>query len=221
MRSGSFRLLACLALALLGIGTAVAAAESPFVEGEDYLAFQSPKPVTRTPAGKVAVVEWMWHGCPHCYDFEPHLSGWLEKAPEAVHFVRKPAVPRQSWVPTALTYTFAKERGMGGEVHEALFNSIHEQGKNPSDVGWMLTLMQERGLEKEYRAFMKNKSAAQKRLSDLQKQQKEHNITAVPTVVVDGRYKVTRQLAGGYERMVDIVDFLVYQRIQEKKGSDR
>lgn len=221
MRSGSFRLLACLALALMVAGKGVHA-QAPFVEGEDYVAFSSPKPITDASADQVAVVEWMWHGCPHCHDFEPVLSSWLEKAPEEVRFVRKPAVPRQAWVPTALAYLFAKEHGVAGEIHEALFRRIHEEGKNPRDLDWILALFEERGLGSELRAYLNSKTRAQEQLSELQEQQGKHAITAVPTVIVDGRFKVTRELAGGsYQRMVEIIDYLVYQRIQEKKSPDQ
>lgn len=223
MRSGSSRLLipllTGLALVLAGAGSS-ALAQSPFTAGEDYVELSSPVSVTDTPDGQVSVVEWMWHGCPHCYDFEPNLASWLEQAPEGAHFVRKPAVPRQGWVPTALAYLYARQEGVGEEIHKALFERIHEDGKSPQNLAWMVALFEERGLGQGFRSFLKNKAAAQKQLGRLQEQQQSHGINAVPTVVVDGRYKVTRELAGGYGRMVDIIDYLVYRRLQEAEGEE-
>jgi len=222
MHSGSSRLptvalLAGLALVLAGIGP-VALAQSPFTAGEDYVELSSAVSVTDTPEGQVSVVEWMWHGCPHCYDFEPHIASWLEKAPDAAHFVRKPAVPSQGWVPTALAYLYAKQEGVGEKIHGALFQRIHEDGKSPQNLAWMVALFEDHGLGQGFRTFLKNKAAAQEQLGRLQEQQKSHGINAVPTVVVDGRYKVTQELAGGYGRMVEIVDYLVYRQLQGAEG---
>ncbi len=201
-------------LALMGAWT-IAFAQPPFSEGKDYVVFSSPKSVTDAPKGQIAVVEWMWHGCPHCYQFEPHLRRWLEKeAPDRVHFVRKPAVPRQEWVPTALVYGFAEQQGVARAIHQALFQGIHEQGKAPGDLTWMVSLFRRHNLEQDFRNFLNDKTAAQEYLAQLQKQQGRQGVTAVPSVIVDSRYKVTRELAQSYERMMKIVDYLVEQRLQ-------
>lgn len=224
MRSRSSRLLMVplltgLALVLAGIGS-VAMAQSPFTAGEDYVELSSPVSVTDTPEGQVSVVEWMWHGCPHCYDFEPHIASWLEKAPDGAHFVRKPAVPSQGWVPTALAYLYAKQENVGEEIHKALFERIHEDGKSPQNLAWMVALFEDHGLGQGFRGFLKNKAAAQEQLGQLQEQQKGHGVNAVPTVVVDGRYKVTQELAGGYGRMVEIIDYLVFRQLQGAEGEE-
>ena len=38
----------------------------------------SPAVETDVEEGKVEVLELFWYGCPHCFQFEPHLTGWKE-----------------------------------------------------------------------------------------------------------------------------------------------
>lgn len=73
----------------LCVGSA-AAGETDWQEGLHYHAI-SPAPPPN-PSGEVEVTEFFWYGCPHCYQFEPHLSKWLKNKPEGVTFVRVPVL---------------------------------------------------------------------------------------------------------------------------------
>ena len=44
-------------------------------EGLDYRVLPIAQPVA--VKGKVEVIEFFWYGCPHCYDFEPDISAWV------------------------------------------------------------------------------------------------------------------------------------------------
>ncbi|MGI9308442.1 MAG: hypothetical protein ACR2P6_04200, partial [Gammaproteobacteria bacterium] len=51
---------------------------------------------TSSPPEKIEVAEIFWYGCPHCYNFEPHIESWKATLPTDVAFVRIPVI----WNPT-------------------------------------------------------------------------------------------------------------------------
>ncbi|MEJ2407544.1 MAG: thiol:disulfide interchange protein, partial [Candidatus Thiodiazotropha sp.] len=74
------RLIATLLLAVPALlMAAVPASADDLKAGVDYDLITPAQPSPGN--GKVEVVEMFWYGCPHCYEFEPMLHGWLENKP--------------------------------------------------------------------------------------------------------------------------------------------
>ena len=76
-----------------------------------------PAQPTQVPEGKIEVVEIFWYGCPHCYDFEPHINSWVANLPEDVEFRRMPGIFSKSWVAHARAYYAAEKLGVRADSY--------------------------------------------------------------------------------------------------------
>jgi thiol:disulfide interchange protein DsbA len=197
----------------------VAQAAEPFQAGKHYVELRTPVPVA-TP-GKIEVVEVFWYGCPHCYDFEPTINAWAAELPEDVNFVRMPAQFNEVWEAHARLFYTLEVMKAEHEVHQAVFEGIHVK-KDPRIAGGrdgrkllpptaeqMAAFLAEQGIDKE--EFLKTfKSfAVNNRLKKAGKLVIEYQLTGVPALLVNGKYRFDVHSAGGPDQAVQLIDYLV------------
>lgn len=186
-----------------------------FKEGVHFV--QLPRRVTPTvPSSKIEVVEMFWYGCPHCFKLEPHAVVWKTKIPEDIAFRSVPAVLNPSWATHARAYYAAEALGLLKTSHEALFKSIHEQGRRINNEDALARFFERQGADQaEFKAAMRS-PAIEAKVKRAEKLGREYGMTGVPSVIVDGQYRVLLDNITGYEELFSIVDFLT-----EKVRSDR
>jgi len=199
------RLLIVLLTVLAFVATAASAEE--FKEGKHYQLITPAVPTA--DAKRVEVVELFWYGCGHCFSFEPLLSAWLEKKPEDVDFRRIPAVFAQNWVPHARAFYAAAALGEGDKFHRPLFDAIHVDERKLFTEDALIRFAAEVGIpkaefEEAYTGFAIDGKVKQAMLAT-----RDYGIDGVPSVIVNGKYRVTASLAGGQDKMLKVVDFLV------------
>jgi thiol:disulfide interchange protein DsbA len=189
---------------LLAAASTLVSAQSAFVEGEQYAPVDKQQSVEAD--GKIEVVEVFWYGCPHCFDFEPHLTAWLAQLPDDVSFRRVPAVFRRSWVPHARAYYAAEMLGVLDKFHKPLFDAIH---RPLHDEEALVAFAAEQGIdEKAFReAYDSFGVDALVRKAALLS--REYGIPGVPSIVVNGKYFSSGGMAGSYPELLKVVEFLV------------
>ena len=206
---------AALVFAVVQVGGA-SAAENPaaFVEGTHYERIDVPVETgleNESPA-QVEVVEVFSYMCIHCYSFDPVLQRWEENMPEQAVFNRVPAVFSDDWALMARAFYTAEILGISKEMHEPLFNAIHVKRMNLRNEDQMASLFSEAGaISKE--AFTKAYDSffVRSRVMQAQAKSRAYGITGVPTMIVNGKYRVDGRMAGSNQGMLDVVDFLVEQ----------
>jgi len=208
-----------LSLALCLPLLAPSAAFAGFDEGIDYKKIEPPLPTT-APAGKIEVNEMFWYGCPHCFHFEPKLLNWLKTKPKYVDFVRIPAVfpGRQTWEVHARAYYTAQVLGVLGKTHEALFNAIHVDGRRETTEKSLQAFFAKHGVApKDFKETFNSFTVYSKlrKATDLTRRSK---ITGVPSMIVAGKYRVDGDLAGGQEKMLQVVNFLIKRERAARQG---
>lgn len=200
------------ALFLLALGlfvaTACAKQTEDFDAGIDYAVLPNPVP-TRVDPGKVEVVEMFWYGCPHCYQFEPHIQKWLKNKPEAAEFIRVPATLNPTWLPHARAYYAAESLDAVDKLHEPLFHAIHEQRRRIATEDGPVRFAAAQGIDEV--AFTKAMDSfyVNNKLRQSVDLGQKYRLDGVPMVIVNGKYKITGAMAGGYKRMIEIIDYLV------------
>lgn len=187
-------------LVLTGTAHAVQAADA-------YKSLSKPQPTEN--AGKVEVVEVFWYGCPHCYDFEPYLDGWLEKQPDYVDFKRLPAVFRQNWLAHAKAYYTAVELGVVDKIHSDLFAEIHKKNKRLDDEESLKGFFVRQGVDGEAFTETYNSDAVESKVKQSLGMLRRYEITGVPAVVINGKYITSGPIAGSYEAMIGAMNDLV------------
>ncbi len=177
-----------------------------FSDGKEYKTIaQQPT----TTGDKIEVLEFFWYGCPHCYHFEPFISKWLSKKPANVAFVRIPAVFRPDWKIHARTYYALQELGRLEQVHEKIFDEIHKNHKRLDTLEAMASFLKTQGIDKKAFTEAYNSFGIDSNMRKAVKTQAAYQINGVPTVIVNGKYMTSGSMTGTYDRLLDVVDYLV------------
>jgi len=206
-------------LALTALFGAQALAAEDFQAGKQYSELRTAQPVS--VPGKIEVVEVFWYGCPACNMFEGTLKPWTEKLPQDVNFVKVPAQFNEVLVLHARLYYTLEVLKVESKVHEAVFAGIH-QAKDPRVTPardgrrailptpeQLADFVAEQGVDKAQFLKTYDSFAVRNRLAKADKQVRGYQITGVPEMVVNGKYRIELQKAGGFEQMLQVADFLI------------
>ncbi|MGH7888020.1 MAG: thiol:disulfide interchange protein DsbA/DsbL [Candidatus Binatia bacterium] len=193
--------------ALFILATVQAYGADQFREGEHYELLLAPLPV-KNPE-KIEVVELFWYGCPHCFHFEPLVTEWLKTKPGDVEFRRIPAVFAENWVPHARAFLAAEALGVLEQFHAPLFRAIHENGKKVLDEESLVSFAAEVGIPRDEFRDAYTGFAIDGKVKQAMLYSRNSGITGVPAVVVNGKYRTGAQMAGGQDKILKVVDFLV------------
>lgn len=196
-----------------------------FVEDIHYAELFNPIPTNVAP-GKIEVVELFWYGCPHCYELEPELNKWKSSLPEDVEMVRIPGVfkdrsgkPNPGWELMARAYYALEALGKADELHEKIFAAIHEQGRNLGSIDALARFVASQGVdEQKFREAM-NSLAVQTKTQKAIELTEKYQITGVPSLLVNGRYRVLNRSLNGYGEIFEVVDFLVEKERSRQKNA--
>lgn len=186
----------------------MSAAQADDIEaGKQYVELSSPVPVS--VPGKIEVVELFWYGCPHCYQFEPTLNPWAEKLPEDVNFVRIPAMFGGLWNVHGQLFITLESMKVEHQVHKAVFDAIHKEGKKLATPEEMAEFLATQGVDKD--AFLKayNSFAVKGQMEKAKKLAMAYQITGVPTLVVNGKYRFDISSSGGPEQTLKVAEHLI------------
>lgn len=199
-----------LSICLFLMGPLVACAEgeaTTFEEGVHYDRIEVP--LRARGAGKIEVVEFFSYGCGHCYNFEPMLATWKKSLPDDVLFVPSPVAWNAGLEGLARAFYTAQALGVQQEMHSALFEAIHRDGKKLSSPGELASLFAAHGVaeadfHKAYNSFGVNSQVGQ-----ATSRMRSARITGTPELMVAGKYRITTRKAGSQANMLKVVDYLV------------
>lgn len=194
---------------LLSLSVTLAVAqESPnFEAGVHYEVL--PNAVPTSDAEKVEVVAVFAYSCPHCASLEPSLQSWAGQLDEDVNFKHLPAVFSRNWEPLARAFYVAELSGKLEETHMAMFDALHVQNKRFRSHGDLVNFYAEHGIDKDEFDKLYNSFAVDTRINQGQARLRGYQVTAVPAMVVNGKYHITGAMAGSNAGMLRVVDYLV------------
>ena len=193
------------------------AANEPFKEGKEYVRLPAAQPTSSGP-DQVEVAEAFMYSCPHCAAFEPHIADWLKHKPATVAFVRLPV----NFNPTAAlhmrAYYAAEDLGVLDKVNQAFFDEIHVR-KNPlADVNSLTAFFVAHGVEEKALKDAMSSFAIDAKARKTETLLRRYQISSVPTLIINGKYRTDVGMAGGYERAFQVVEFLVQKEQAEGAG---
>jgi thiol:disulfide interchange protein DsbA len=159
-----------------------------------------------------------WYGCPHCYHFEPLLEKWIEGKSDQVAFVRVPAIFRDSWLLHAQAFYTAKALGVLDKVHRSLFDAIHLEKRRFNTKEALADFFATQGVAKKDFLSTFESFAVQGKVQQAVVITRASGITGVPAMIVNGKYRTDAELAGSFERMLEVVDYLIAQESTSTKA---
>ena len=190
-------------LSLFGVGAHADSIEA----GKQYVELANPVPVSQP--GKIEVVELFWYGCPHCYQFEPTLNAWVEKLPSDVNFVRVPALFGRTWDIHGQLFITLDLMKVEHKVHKAVFDAIHNEGKKLADADEMADFLEGQGVDRKAFISTYNSFAVKGQMGKARQLAKAYQITGVPVLIVNGKYRFDVHSSGGPEEALKVADFLI------------
>lgn len=196
-------------LSVLAVSFLAPAHAASWEEGKHYQKLDTP--VRTANSDKIEVAEVFWYGCPHCYSFKPLMEAWEETMADDIDFVMLPAALGQSWEPHARAYFTLEAMGQLDATHDALFDALAGERRQLNTPEALADFVAGYGVDPQefvntYKSFGVNA-----RFQQAQSKIRGARITGVPTMLVNGKYKISASTAGGHEAMLEVVDYLVEQ----------
>jgi len=185
-----------------------------YSEGSHYVLIDGIEP--RRKGSPVVVAEYFSYGCIHCKNFDPLVQAFAPTLPEGSRFDQVPVTFNASWALLARSFLALKEIDGLTTNHERLFNAIHNSGRqfrSPEDVADFVAGKDGVTKERFMEAF--NSSAVRRRLSKIDANGRSVGISSVPTLIVDGRYRINTAEVGR-KQSLDVARHLVEKILLEE-----
>lgn len=209
---------------LFGIAFAAGAvAAEPFEAGKHYFAVE---PVQPTSTGdKAEVVEVFSYACPACNSFQATMHKIKAALPANTELVYLPASfrPDEDWPVFQRTFYTAQALGILDKSHDATFDLIwkddgplrisdattHRPVKpmpTIEDVGKAFTRF---GVKADDFVATANSFAINAKMKRADTLLKAYGVDSTPTLVVNGKYRLTAQSAGGLDQVAPLIRYLI------------
>lgn len=193
-------------------------------EGENFSAYPVAQPVS-TPPGKVEVVEGFWYGCGHCYALEPRLQAWEKSKPDWVVLKRLPVIWNEVTREDARLFYAIESLGLVDKLHAEVYREIHARHRPLTVIrdGRVDKAATEKAareflashgvsaedFEKHYRTF-----SAENKLRQAENLTRRYRLDHTPMVVVHGKYLTDADMAGGVDKLFQVVNDLATREHQ-------
>ncbi len=184
-----------------------------YSEGDHYRLIENAEP--RRSGSPVVVSEYFSYGCIHCKNFDPLIEEFKPTLPEGAQLEQMPVTFNPSWALLARAHlALAAIDGLKTN-HERMFSAIHNSGRQFNSVDQIADFVDGKdGVTKA--SFMEayNSSAVRRRLSKIDASSRAAGIASVPSLVVDGRYRINMDV--GRKQSLEVARFLVDKILQEE-----
>jgi thiol:disulfide interchange protein DsbA len=196
-----------------------------WTEGVNYFLIQ-PARTPSVPAGKVEVTEVFSYACPACNIFQPTVHKLKQAMPANVVLDYLPAAfnPGEDWPMFQLAYVTAQILGVDQQTHDAMFDTVWKGGgdlsiTDPASRGLKSRLPTIEDAAKFYNQHAgvpvdKFIAASKSFSADLKVRTDDdlimaYKIDRTPTIIVNGKYRLHVESAGGEPQLIDLVKYLV------------
>lgn len=217
-------MLKSLVFLLAGVAAASASAQTPapgqWQAGKHYFVIEPPQ---ATPGGdKVDVVEVFSYGCPACNSFAPIADRLKAALPPNAQMRYVPASfnTAESWPLFQRAFFTAQALGIVDKSHNATFPAVWGNGPlsiRDAATGRMIKptiedaakFYAQFGVSAEDFVATANSFAINTSMKRADAWIKATGVDSTPTIVVNGKYRVTGLSAGSWENIIPVVQYLV------------
>jgi thiol:disulfide interchange protein DsbA len=216
------RLVALLALAATALPL-VASAQT-WTEGKNYFTIV-PSLHTSVPAGKVEVTEVFSYGCPHCSEFRPVMKQLKASLPPnaVITFIPASFNPAEDWPMLQRAYVTAEALGVADRAHDGIFDAIWKSGElavldlQTNRIKSPLPSIQDAakvynkltGVAVDRFVAVSQSFAVEVKMKADDAYVLHGQVDSTPTLVVNGKYRLNTESAGGANQVLQLVKFLV------------
>src|SRR3954468_2452173 len=204
-----------------------------YTEGVNYF-LVSPAQHTSVPAGKIEVAEVFSYGCPFCAQIDPMIQQLQSSLPSNAQMVYVPASfnRAEAWPMFQRATCTAQILGIFDKTHNKMFDAVWKTGElaisDPKTHRIKNPLPTIEDVAKYYNHIsgvpvQKFLDTAKSFAVDTAMRRDDalvlaYHIDGTPSLVVNGKYRITVQSAGGTAQMIDVAKYLVAQ--ESKAGAN-
>ncbi len=190
----------------LAVGLAGTAIGQQFEEGTHFHAIGAP---TASSTDQVEVVEAFAYPCPACRNFMPIISEWAAELPEYVEVSHLPVGLQPGWDVFARVYYTAEVLGLGQDAHEAMFRAVHDERRQFQSLEDVAEVYTPFGVEVEEFVNTSQSFAVDGRMRSNRNDIMQFGIRGTPTMIVQGKWRVSPGDFSSYQELLEAVDFLI------------
>ena len=180
--------------------------------------FKVISPAQPTEPDKIEVLEFFWYGCPHCYHLEPVLNAWTKGLQKDVVFKRVPGA-QGGWQSLAQVFYTVEAMGLADQLHTKIFEAIHRDGINLGNRKLRDEWLAKQGVDVAKYNDVEKSFSVMTRLQRAKQLGEVYKIDNVPQIIVNGKFLVNAESAGGPERMIPAVDAAIAAARREKTAA--
>jgi thiol:disulfide interchange protein DsbA len=155
---------------------------------------------------RIVVQEFFFYGCPHCQRLESPLNEWLSTIdPSKVEFEKIPVDYGKLSLLSAKHHYAAKALNRIEDFKPLYFNELVKKRKKISDNLAIELLVSLGEKESKIKEAM-NSFMVKQNIQRVKKLTKKYKIYTVPSFVINGKYKVDAQTAGGEKNIFNVIN---------------
>lgn len=199
-----------------------AQAQETWEAGKNYFLIEPPQ--ATTTGDKIEVLEVFSYACPACNQFRPIADTIKHDLPANAQMVYLPASFRsdEDWPVFQRAFFAAQALGLVDKTHNEMFDAIWKEGSlkitDPVTRKIVNPLPTIEDVAKFYAKYgvsaadfvgTANSFAVNTKMKRADAQIKAYGVDSTPTMVVNGKYRITAQSAGGWDKVPALVKHLI------------
>jgi thiol:disulfide interchange protein DsbA len=199
--------------------------DGKWVEGKQYVRIEPAQP-KMTNTDKIEVLEVFSYGCPACNQFHPTMNKLVQELPADAVVAYLPAsfMPQENWPMLQRAFLAAQALGVADKANDAMYDAVWKTnelsalkagGAGLKPASALPTLDDAAKVYAKFGADPKefvavaNSFTINTKVKRSDELVKNYGIEETPTIVVDGKYRLTPRSAGGYDQVVELTKWLV------------
>tara|TARA_Y100000748_G_C15415462_1_gene457181 strand:- start:301 stop:915 length:615 start_codon:yes stop_codon:yes gene_type:complete len=163
----------------------------------------------QTESDKIVIYEFFWYGCPHCYNLEPTMDRIESSLGKDTVLIKIPVALRDTWEAHAKAYYSLQQMKLDDDLHEKVFTEIHINNNRLDTKEKLEQFVQEKGFNSKRFSEIFDSFGTDLRVKKASRLANQYQITSVPTLIINGKYKTSGSLVSSYEELYDVVQLLI------------
>jgi thiol:disulfide interchange protein DsbA len=192
--------------------------------GKNYFLIDPPQPTTT--GDKIEVTEVFSYGCPACNFVHPSIDKLAKALPPnaAMNYVPAAFNPAEDWPMFQRAYLTAKALGIAEKSHDAMFDAVWKSGelatmdkatnrlKSPMpSLEDAAKFYAQYGVKPADFVATANSFTINTRMKQADAYVKACGVESTPSIIVNGKYRLTPQTAGSWDKVEPLVLFLIHK----------
>jgi len=157
----------------------------------------------------IEVIDFFWYGCPYCDQLQPGLEAWVKRKPADVALRRIPAILNDSWKAHARIFYTLESLNEVERLHLEVYRGYHVEKLHMSKPDVMVEWAVRHGIDRQRWLDAYYSREVDEKVERARALTQAYTVAGTPTLVVDGRYLTSGNLAASLQEMIATVEDLI------------